>query len=353
MPTALARTTVLEKATKAPRPGSLLISAGSDSAECGLCGNAFDGEASKSTRIEFPCDDSQCEPCGGMWRILSSPTCLACYGGFTCPRLARDQADAFSPQPGVDANDTLERQSPPESQIESPFSFEDRYMTPHSTDTNLDDEMIPDPGSPMRGEDDKVTAVSELSDKDLQEALTLANNRVNTNFNIQEIAAEIPLTDWRTCTMLQLAGKLTQFCISKASDSDDDEEMKEDEAEDESSQQPEGNDLDNTKPWCLQQPGETAETDPRRCIHCGRMFRTINHLRQHMVVHSISHRTCSICGKVLGTSSSRRVHESKHRETESERDERLRKARISKQRVRAGQKVVERERRQRLPQMLG
>ena len=352
MPTAFSRTTVSPKPTKVTRLGSLLISAGSDSAECGLCGSAFAGEASNFTRIEFPCDDSQCEPCGRMWRILSSPTCRACYGDFTCPRLARDQADAFSPQPGVDANDTLGQQSPPDSQIESPLSFEGRYITSQSTDTNPDDEMISDPGSPRRGEDDKVTTVSELSDNDLREALTLANNRVNTNFNIQEIAAEIPLTDLHTCTKPQLAEKMTQLCISKASDSDDDEEMEE-ETDDKSSQQPEGNALNDLMPWWLQQPGETAATDPRRCIHCGKTFRTINHLRQHIVVHSIGHRTCSICGKVLGTSGSRRVHESKHRETDSEREERLRKAKVSRGKLRAGQKVAQQKRRETPPQILG
>ena len=308
MSTALSRTTLPKKATKAPSPGSLLISVGSDSIECGLCGNSFDGEASESTRIEFPCDDSQCEPCGRMWRILSSPTCLTCYGGFTCPRLPRDQTE----------------------------------------------EMISDPGSTMRGEHKEAMAVSELTNDDLREALTLANNRVNTNFNFQEILAETPLSQLRTCTKLQLAEKLTRFCISKASDSDDDEEMKEEEeAGDESSQQPEGNDLNDTMPWFLQQPQETAETDSRRCIHCGRTFGSVSHLRQHVVVHSMSHRTCSICGKVLGTSSSRRVHESKHRETDSERDERRQKAKVSRERSRTGQKIEKQKRRERLPQILG
>ena len=73
------------------------------------------------------------------------------------------------------------------------------------------------------------------------------------------------------------------------------------------------------------------------CLHCERVFKSAGHLRQHVVVHTTARRTCSTCGLVLGTTASRRVHERKHRETDSERENRLRKAKVARERSRTDQ----------------
>lgn len=312
-----------------PSIGSLLVSAGPGSDDCDLCGNSFEISASsKSTPIKLPCVDAQCTICARMWRILSSPICPACYPDFTCPKLARDRARILAPQLHLDANDTFQRQSPSDSQIESPLSSQKRYVAFHGADADSDGDTISELGSPMREEADEITAVSELSDEDLREALVFANNHAGTNFNIQEIRAEIPLADLRTGTKTQLADSLTEFLIWKTSESD------EDDGNNESLQQPDEDEPSNAT---SQQDGATAWGDTFRCIHCQKIFRSAGHLRQHLVVHTLARCTCSICGRVLANANSRRVHEQRHQETEDQRDKRLRKANLAKALLRARQ----------------
>ncbi|CAD6579132.1 MAG: hypothetical protein ASARMPRED_008959 [Alectoria sarmentosa] len=326
-----------KNAIKLPNLKSLLISAGFGGDQCNLCGNSF--EIRESSRSTLPCVDFQCQPCARMWRILSSPICSECYADFTCPRLVRDRTQITSPQLDLDANDTLQQQSPSDSQLEPFLSFQDRYVAFYGADADSDDDTISDPGSPMREEVDEITAVGEISDEELREALILANTRAGTNFNKEEVKAEIPLADLRISTQIQLADTLTQFCIQKASESD------EDDARDESSQQLDENDPRDAK---LQQDRETTQEDLLRCVYCQKAFRIESRLRQHAVIHAPGRRTCSMCGQVLGNPSSRRVHERKHRETEKQRDERLRQERAARDRKRAAQKVQKQNRRERL-----
>ena len=173
-------------------------------------------------------------------------------------------------------------------------------------------------------EDDDVRAVPELSE-DLVEALALANNRVGTNFDFQDIEAEIPPTLLRNCTNLQLADRLTQACMIKVSQDSCDNV-----ARHRRSQQSNKNDVN---------PGRCTIDKPKspRCVHCRKSFKSAGHLRQHMVVHSPGHRTCSVCGQVLGNANSRRIHERRHRETGGEREERLGKAKVAREQSRARQ----------------
>lgn len=336
---------VLNNAKTVPDIGSLLITAGSGSEECGLCGNSFEiSEFPTSTKIKVPCVDRLCEPCARMWRILSSPTCPACYGNFKCPKVARDQAQISSPLLDLHANDTLQQQSPPDLQIESPLDLQDSYVASYGADADSDDDTVSDPGSPMRGEDDEITAVSELSDEDMRDALLLANNNAGTNFTIQEIEAEIPLADLRTGSQTQLTDTLTQFCIWKGS------EGGEDDTNGESSQQL---DVDGVSNGASQQDGERAQENPFRCMYCTRAFISVGHLRQHMAVHTIDRLKCSICGRVLGNPNSRRQHEKKHRETDSQRDERLRKVKVAKVQKQIGQRAPKKYRPERVPQVSG
>ena len=334
MPTALSRAMALKKAGTLPTIGSVLVSAGSGFDECELCGNFFEiSESSRSTPIKVPCVDTQCEPCARMWHILSSPTCLACYAHFTCPKLSGDRAQISSPQFDLDANDTIQWQSLADSQIESPLDFQDRYVAFYGADTKSDDDTVLDTGSPMREEDDETTATSELSDEDLREALILANNRIGTNFNIQEIEDEIPLAVLRRGTKTQLADILTQLCTGKASESD------EDDGREVSSQQLNEDDSSDTT---SRQDGDAALHISFYCLDCHQVFKSAGHLRQHMVVHTINHHMCSICGKILGNRISRRIHEQKHWETDSQRDERLQKAKVARDKSRASQKEKKR-----------
>lgn len=326
-----------KNATKLPKLKSLLISAGFGGDQCNLCGNSF--EIRESSRSTLPCVDFRCQPCARMWRILSSPTCSACYADFTCPRLAKDRTQIPSPLLNLDAKDTLQQQSPSDSQLEPFLSFQDRYVAFYGADADSDDDTISDPGSPMREEVDEISVMSDPSDEGLREALILANNRACTNFSIQEIEAEIPRADLRTGSKIQLADTLTQFCTRKASESD------EDDARDESSQQLDETDPSDAK---FQQDRETTQEDLLRCVYCHKAFRNESQLRQHAVIHAPGRRTCSICGQVLGNPSSRRVHERKHRETEKQRDERLRQERAARDRKRAAQKVQKENRRERL-----
>ena len=152
---------------------------------------------------------------------------------------------------------------------------------------------------------------SELNEK-LREVLILANDRVGTNFSVSEIEAELPLTVLRSGTKSQLTAALTQFCYLKASENDKDDTGDDD--------------------------GKTAEEYSFRCGQCRRPFKSQGSLGQHLVGHTLARRTCTICGKVLADAKSRLCHEKKHRETDSERSERLRKAKISRDRHNAKQK---------------
>ncbi|KAL9133226.1 MAG: hypothetical protein Q9175_005593 [Cornicularia normoerica] len=356
MPPVPSNAMALKNAKTIPSIGSLLISAASGFDECCLCGNSFDiGKSSKSTRNHLPCVDTHCKPCAGMWRILSSPTCQACYADFICPQVAKDRAHISLPQTDLDANNTLQKQSPSNtlqvyspsnSQIESPLGLQERYVAFYGADADSDEDTISDSGSPMREGGHEMTAVSKLEDEPLREALILANNRAGTNFNIKEIEDGIPLAVLRTVTKTQLADTLTQFCVGKSSESDEDVGRD----GNGNSQQP---DEDDSSDAISQQDEETALEKPFRCIRCQRTFRIAGHLRQHMVVHTVGRRTCSICGKVLQHPNSRRIHEKLHLETDSERDERLRKAKVAREQSRTGQKGPKRYRPERVPQALG
>ena len=330
MPTVLSRTRALKNV---PSIRSILISAGPGFDECGLCGNSFEtGGSSNSTRIKLPCIDTQCEPCARMWRILSSPICKGCYADFHCPQLNHD------------GNDTVQRQLPSNQQNKSSLSVQDSNVAFYSAHADADDDTMPNSGSPMRETDDDITAVGEFTDEELREALYLANNRAGTNFNIQEIEDEIPLAVLRTGTKTQLADTLTQLCIQKASESDKDD------TGDESSQQLDEDDPSETM---SQHHEETSQKNSFRCIYCQKDLSSIGHLRRHMAKHDIARRTCSICGQVLGNPNSRRTHEGKHRETESQRIDRLRKVKVARDQVRGGQNVPRQYRgRRRVPQVL-
>ncbi len=335
-----------QKTTKLPGIDSQLIGAGSGFDECGLCDCLFNsGEFSESAQVKLPCTDIQCEPCASMWRIIASPTiCRACYGDFTCPRLARDQVDMSSLQLGVDGNGTTPQQlSFSDSQVESSLSSQDRYVAFHNTYADSDDETISDHGSQMR-DDEEIIAIHDLSDEDLREALILANNRVGTNFNIQEIRAEIFQVNLHPRTTTRLADILTHFCMNKASESDKDD------ASDKNPQEP---DEDVFSAKTSQGDGETGQQHPFRCLHCPKSFRGPGHLKQHMVVHDVRNRKCTICGRILGNANSRRMHEKKHRETDSEREERLRKAKVAKHQLRTGQRDSKPNGRRRVPKVLG
>ena len=321
-----------------PRIESLLINAGPGLDECGLCGNSFEIESSP---IELPCIDDNCEPCFRMWQIIKSPTCAACYADFTCPKVAKDQEHSSSAQLDLDTNDAFQQQQPLDSRIESPLDLQDSYDAFYDNDADSNDDTISDLRSPMRKDDDEIIAVSELDDEDWREALILANNRAGTNFNISEIQDDIPLAVARTGTKNQLAETLTELCKQKA-------ERDEEDTGEENSEKLDGDDVSEAT---SQRDGETAQTNPVRCIHCGDKFRSPGHLKQHLQVHNIDPRTCEICGLVLGNPNSRRQHEKKHWETDSQRDERLKKARAARAGKRAGQKAQQQKRRGRVPQV--
>ena len=334
-------TVLATKAIRLPNIGSILISGGPGSDGCGLCGNSFDiKESSESTRIEYPCVDIHCEPCARMWRILTSPICPACYADFTCPKVATDCMQISLPQLDLDAKDTaiVQQQPPPDSPIELPISFKDKYIELRGVSADLDSDSISKPGSPMREGDDASESVKEISAKDFRDALVQAKNRAGTNFESQEIESETSLADLRTGTKTQRADKLWQFSIAQASEND------EDDVGDETSQQLDDDDSDNA---ISHQDEETAQRNGFRCIYCTKIFNSADHLRQHMVVHSSDQRTCSICGRVLGNSNSRAIHEKKHCETERERNERLQKGKEARDTARARRVAQQQKRRQR------
>ena len=321
MSTVPSRAMALQKGTKVPGIGSLLISTGVVGDECNLCGNSFENYEASNLALRLPCVDDQCEPCARMWHIVRSPTCLVCYGNFKCPRLIRKEAQKSLPKLIVDARLTPQPPSPLDSHIDSFLNFRDRHATFHNADAGSEDVTNSSPESSM-GEDDDVPAVPELSE-DLLEALTLANNRVGTNFNFQDIEAEIPSTMLRNCTNIQLADRLTQACIMKVSQSGCDNVSRR-----RSSLQSKKDDVDLRR--CTIDKAKSSH----RCTHCRKSFRSPGHLRQHMIVHAPNHRTCSVCSQVLGNANSRRIHERRHRETEGEREKRLGKAKMERQRLR-------------------
>ena len=323
MPTVSSSAMALQKGTEVPGIASLLISTGVIGDECSLCGNSFESYEASYQAPRLPCVDDQCEPCARMWRILSSPTCLVCYGDFKCPRLARKEAQKSLPKLTINTRNTFQPTSPLDSHIDSFLGFRDRHASFHSADAGSEDNTNSSLGSPMR-EDDDVRAMPELSEN-LSEALTLANNRVGTNFNFQDIEAEIPPTLLRNCTNLQLADRLTQACIIKVSQDNCDNV-----ARHRRSLQSDNHDVDL---------GRCTIDEPKshRCEHCRKTFKSAGHLRQHMVVHAPGHRTCSVCGQVLGNANSRRIHERRHRETGVEREERLGKAKVAREQSRARQ----------------
>ncbi len=326
-----------------PSMGSFLISADLGFDECGLCGNSFDiGESSNSTLIKLPCINTHCGPCATMWRILRSPVCLGCYEGFACPQATGDRAQISSPLLDLDGDDILQQHSPLDSQIEPKISFRDMYDAFYGAGADSDDDDISNPGSPMREEDIEIAAVSEFSDEDLRETLILANNRVGTNFNIEEIKDEIPLAVLRTGIKTQLADTLTQLCIQKTSESDED-----DTGDGNSRELDEEDSRDKTS----HHDGETAQESSLRCTHCQKYFTSTAHLEQHLRDHDIE-RTCSICGRLFVNRSGRRRHENMHRETDSEREERLRKSKLKRDQLRAGLRKPQPHRRERIPQVL-
>ena len=372
MPTVPPRAITLHMGTQVPGLGSLLISTGVIGDECNLCGNSFENNEASNLALRLPCVDTQCDPCARMWNILSSPTCLMCYGNFKCPRFTRKEAQKALPRLVIDTRDnTFPQVSPVDSHIDSFLGFRDRYVGFHSVDAaqkslpefNVDarqtiqppspldshidsflnfrdkhaafhnavavpeDDANSSPGSPMR-EDNDVPAPLELSE-DLLEALTVANNRVGTNFDFQDIETQLPPALLRNCTNFQLADRLTQACITKLSQSECDNISSR-----RSSQQLNQDAVDRGR--C----GIATAKSSHRCTQCRKSFQSAGHLRQHMIVHAPSHRTCSVCGQVLGNSNSRRIHERRHRETEGERGERLGKAKAAREQSRARPKMM-------------
>lgn len=299
-----------QKGTTLPAFGSLMVNAGFGFDECSLCGDSC--QSSTLNRIELPCIDDQCEPCATIWRILSSPICPACYADFTCPKTVRDRTQMYSPQLNLESDDTVQLQSPLHSQKVSTSSFQSRYDAFYGADADSDNNTISDPGTPMREEEDGISTLGRFSNDELREAFILANNIAGTNFNVQELEDKVPQAILRTGTQIQLADALTKICTQKAS------ENNEDHPTDEGSQLPDEEDRNTT--W----------DNSFRCSYCQKDFRSEGHLYQHIIVHTLERRTCEFCGQVLATPASRRTHEWRHRETETEREGRLRKRRVAK-----------------------
>ena len=352
MPTVTSRAVTLQEGSKVPGFGLLLISTGVIGDECNLCGNSFETYEASNLPLRLPCVDTQCGPCARMWNLLSSPTCLVCYGNFQCPRLTRKEAQKALPRLINDMSDTFpqassldspvdsfpnfrdrcaEPTSPLDSHIDSLLNFRERQTAFHNANAVPDDSISTFPGSPMRedeDEDEDVQAVPELSE-DLLEAVTMANDRLGTNFEFQDIEVQLPPALLRNCTRYQLADRLTQACIMKLSES-----CCNDAPKPSSSKQSKKDDVDLEH--CTIQKAKPSH----RCTQCRKSFQSSGHLRQHMTVHTPTRRTCSVCGQVLGNANSRRTHERKHRETEGEREVRLGKARAAREQSRAQNRVV-------------
>ena len=314
------------KKTTIPSIQLVLTSAGPGHDECGLCGNDLEITPSPGESCgRLPCMDSGCEDCARMWRILKSPICQACYAGFSHPKANGDQAQISSTHLHIGAsNAPLEH-----SQRESSLGPRDRYVAFHGADADSDNDTISDPGSPMRENDDDISAVSEIGDENLQSALIEANNRVGTNFNFQEIEDDMYLMLLRTGTKTELVAKLTQLCMDKACEtqlgianaSESDEEPRRDE---------DMSDEDPSNETTLQNSGAKDKAKTWSCKTCHKTFRSSGHLKQHMVIHTIERRTCSFCGKILKSPAGKRIHEVLHWETDSKRKERLGKEKLAR-----------------------
>ena len=294
---------------------------------CSLCGNIFDLDKSAESIEILPCMDDSCKSCASTSRMLSSPMCSACYGDFACPRVVRAQVQASLPKLQM-----THLSSTSDTQKNFLSGTQDRYAELNRADVDSDDDdSVSDLGSPMKVDDDNDDddegnrAVSELSDEDLRDALLQANNRVGTNFSIQEIGFETPLDHLGLENKAQLADILTELCTLTVSESDVDESC------DKGSQEPEAND---SSPTMHQQAQETVHIDLPSCSICHRQFYSTGHLRQHMSKHDARPRTCKVCGGIFATAASCRLHEKKHRETDSERAQRLKDAKAGRDRVR-------------------
>ena len=259
--------------------------------------------------------DSGCEDCARMWRILKTPICQACYAGFSHPQASGDQTQISSTPLDIGANNAPLEHSPTESSL----GLRDRYVAFHGADANSDNDTISDLGSLMREEDDGISGVSEFGDADLQNALFEANNRVGTNFNFQEIEDDIYLTILGSDTRTELVARLTQLCMDKASESDEDHGRDEDMS-----------DEDTPNKTTLQKSEGTHKVKTWPCKTCDKTFKSSGHLKQHMVIHTVERRTCCFCGKILKNPNGRRIHEKLHRETDSNREERLRKQKLAR-----------------------
>ena len=306
----------LPKVTTIPSIQSILTSAGPGHDECGLCGNALEkNPSSGANRGRLPCMDSGCEDCARMWRILKSPICQACYAGFSHSQTSGDQTPmSFTPL-DIGANNASLEHSPTESSL----GIRDRYVAFYGADADSDNDTISDPGSPMREEDDDISGVSEVGDANLRNALIEANNRVGTNFNFQEIEDEIYLTILGSETKTELVTKLTKLCSDKASESDE-ELVRDEDMSDEN--------IFNETTMQKSEGKHKVKTWP--CTTCNKTFKSPGHLKQHMVIHTVERRTCSFCRKILKSPNGRRIHEKLHRETDSKREERLRKQKLAR-----------------------
>ena len=306
----------LQKATTIPSIRSVLTSAGSGHDDCGLCGNSLEIDPlSGANRGRLPCMDSGCEECARMWRILKSPICQACYAGFSHAKASGDQAQISFTHPNIGANHALLERPPTGSSL----GLRDKYVAFYGADPDSDNDTISDQESPITEEDDDISDVSEVEDVNLQDALLEANYRVGTNFNFQEIEDDIYLTIFGSDTKTELVERLTQLCMDKACESDNecgrDEDMSdEDTPNDTTVQQSKG--LHKVKTW--------------PCAICHKTFKNSGYLQQHKVIHTIERRTCSFCGKILKSPNGRRIHEGLHRETSSKRAERLRKQKLAR-----------------------
>ena len=134
MPTVTLSAMALHKGTEVPGIGSLLISTGVIGDECSLCGNSFENYEPSNLALRLPCVDSQCDPCARMWNMLSSPTCLVCYGNFKCPRFTREEAQKSLPRLITDTRNTFQQAPPLDSRMNPFLGFRDRYAGLHSVD---------------------------------------------------------------------------------------------------------------------------------------------------------------------------------------------------------------------------
>ena len=323
MSTGFSKPMTQQKARTIPGIQSVLTGAGPGLNECGLCGNTLEiNPPSGADGGSLPCMDSGCEDCARMWRILRSPICQACYAGFSHHKVSGDQVQMSFTNLNMGANNAPLEHSPTESSL----GLRDRYITFYGAEIDSDNDTISDPGTPMRVKDGDISGMSEVGHQLLQNALFEANNRVGTNFNFQEIENDLYVMLLRQESKIELVAKLTQLCMDKAemgidNVSETDEEPVEDE---------DMSDDDTPHETTIQKSNGTNKVKTWPCIICHKTFKSPGYLRQHMVIHAIERRTCSFCGKILKNPNGRRLHEGLHRETDSKREERLRKQKLAR-----------------------